>query len=266
PARIVSKLLKGSYFYNHDNLAFKLRLLLNRVVDLNDWYFYGYDAHELSYLYTDTTLASLPQIFPDEQKTKLSSFETLYWETQINQDIKHYINENVMVKSGRVADMLDISLRESYLDTDVVDFLVSLDHPFKRSGSLIDHLRGNIKTKFLHRKAMEGLLPQEIMKKPKQGGFVPVMIFLDDPDLRRRIYNHLLNSEAIREYFTIDNLNTLFSDYERILGKTIYWHNFYNSKANRILFLLTFDIWHHFYMKNHVLDIEPLPLSEYLLP
>jgi len=94
----------------------------------------------------------------------------LYLETQITQDLRHYVNENVMVKSGRMADMLNLALRESYLDRDVADFLVSLDFPLKRSGDLLDHFRGNIKTKFLHRKAMEGLLPLEIMNKPKQGG------------------------------------------------------------------------------------------------
>ena len=99
-----------------------------------------------------------------------------------------------------MADMLDLTLRESYLDVEVADFLVSLDFRLKRSGDLIDHLRGKFKTKFLHRKAMEDLLPHEVMTKPKQGGFVPVMIFLNDPKLRKRIYRHLAqfrNYEAI---------------------------------------------------------------------
>jgi len=169
-----------------------------------------------------------------------------------------------MVKSGRMADMLDLTLRESYLDTEVADFLVPLDFRLKRSGDLMEHLRGKFKTKFLHRKAMEDFLPNEIMTKPKQGGFVPVMIFLKDPELRKRIYRHLLNSEVIKGYFRTDYLKTIFSNYERIQGQKIYWHNFYNSKANRILFLLTFDIWHTYYMQNQALDIEPRSLSEYL--
>jgi asparagine synthase (glutamine-hydrolysing) len=210
-------------------------------------------------------LANVPKIFPDQPTNSPSSLAALYQETQINQDIKHYINENVMVKSGRMADMLGLTLRESYLDNEVVDFLVSMDYPLKRSGDLLDHLTGNIKTKFLHRKAMEDLLPSEIMTKPKQGGFVPVMIFLKDPELRKRIYRHLLNSEVIKEYFNVDYLNVLFSNYERMQGNKIYWHNFYNSKANRILFLLTFDIWHHLYIQNNSLDVTPMPLSEYLL-
>lgn len=269
-----ARAIKGRYFYEHDNLAFKFRMLWDRAIDLNNWYFYGYDDHELKRLYRDPSLSNIPKIFPDHSETGSSqpvtrnmnyvSFPVLYLETQINQDLKHYVNENVMVKSGRMADMLNLTLRESYLDTEVTDFLVSLDYSLKRSGDLLDHLEGRIETKFLHRRAMDRLLPQEIMNKPKQGGFVPVMIFLKDQDLRKKIYHHLLSSEIIKEYFRTDYLNNLFESYEEFQGKKIYWHNFYNSKANRILFLLTFDIWHHFYIKNNALEMSPPSLSNYI--
>ena len=269
PGWTFAKIFKNPYFYEHDNLAFKLRMLWDRAIDLNNWYFYGYDKTELHSLHKNSTLAYIPEIFPDQSNTQhpntqQPSFADFYCETQIDQDLKHYVNENVMVKSGRMADMLDLTLRESYLDTEVTDFLVSLDYSFKRSGGLFDHLTGRIKTKFLHRKAMEDFLPTEIMIKPKQGGFVPVMIFLKDSDLRKRIYNYLLDSEVINEYFRIDYLKSLFENYEAMQGKKIYWHNFYNSKANRILFLLTFDIWYHFYIKNNPSEVIPPSLSEYL--
>jgi len=259
---------KSPYFYEHDNLAFKLRMLWDRAIDLNNWYFYGYDEHELKRLYRDPSLSNIPKIFPDFPYTQSPytlppSFGDFFYETQINQDLKHYVNENVMVKSGRMADMLDLTLTESYLDTEVTDFLVSLDYSLKRSGDLFDHLRGNITTKLLHRKAMENLLPPEIMTKPKQGGFVPVMIFLKDPELRKNIYRHLLNSEVMKEYFRIEYLKGLFENYEKMQGKKIYWHNFYNSKANLILYLLTFDIWHHFYIDNFERQISPPILSDY---
>jgi asparagine synthase (glutamine-hydrolysing) len=269
PGWTFAKIFKNPYFYEHDNLAFKLRMLWDRAIDLNNWYFYGYDENELYSLHKNSTLGYIPKIFSDNSNTQYSntehfSFADFFCETQINQDLKHYVNENVMVKSGRMADMLDLTLRESYLDVEVTDFLVSLDYPLKRSGNLLDHLAGKIKTKFLHRKAMEDLLPPEIMTKPKQGGFVPVMIFLKNPELRKRIYRHLLNSAVMKEYFRIDYLETLFENYEKMQGKKIYWHNFYNSKANRILFLLTFDIWYNFYMKNNSLEIIPPTLTEYL--
>jgi asparagine synthase (glutamine-hydrolysing) len=264
PSRLAAKILRGEYFYERDNLAFKVRLLLNRAVDLNNWYFYGYDEHELSLIHKDPKRKAVPNIFLNGKTANLASFPSLYHNTQMNQDLTHYVNENVMVKSGRMADMIDVILRESYLDVDVTDFLVSLDYPLKRSGNLLDHFRGRVQTKFLQRKAMEGLLPPEIMSKSKQGGFVPVMIFLKDWELRNSIYYYLLNSEVIKEYFNIDYLRKMFSQYEDFQGKKIYWHNFYNSKANRILFLLTFDIWHHFYIDNDPLTVSPMPLNEYL--
>ena len=126
----------GDYFYKHDNWAFKFRLFWQRATDLNDWYFYGYDQNELLCLYKDKSLAYLPNIFinhshiqhfnPLSPSPLLLSFSDFYRDTQINQDLKHYVNENVMVKSGRMADMLDLTLREPYLDIEVTDFLVSL--------------------------------------------------------------------------------------------------------------------------------------------
>lgn len=262
-ARAAGSLLRGPFFYDRDNWAFKLRLFWNRAVDLNDWYFYGFDVHELSHACKDPAMARVPRIF-DGQEVDVSSFAALYRHTQIHQDIRHYVNENVMVKSGRMADMLGIILHESFLDTDVADFLVGLEFRYKRGGNLLDHLRGRCTSKLLHRRAMEGILPEEILHKPKQGGFVPVMLFLRDAGLRRRIYEYLLRSKVMKEYFRSDYLSSLFNAYEDYQAKPVYWANFLNSKANRILFLLTFDIWHRYYLENDPLRVEVTTLSEYL--
>ncbi|MBN2034864.1 MAG: asparagine synthase [Deltaproteobacteria bacterium] len=263
PLSFAARRLKGDFYYNRDNLAFKGRLMLSRVADLNDWYFYGYDQNELDLLHKNSMLSRVPRIFPVDG-SRPSSYESLYLEAEIDQDIKHYANENVMVKSGRMADMLDLTLRESYLDPEVTDFIVSLPYRFKRQGDLLDHLRGKVKTKYLHRETAKEILPPEVLVKPKQGGFVPVMIFLKDRALRESIYRRLEKSEAIDEYFNPEAVKAVFANYEQNVGKKIYWHNFYNSKANRILFLLTFDLWHHFYIANNPIDAVPPTLSEYL--
>jgi asparagine synthase (glutamine-hydrolysing) len=163
-----------------------------------------------------------------------------------------------------MADMTGLSLRESFLDLELADFLVSLDYRFKRSGTLLDHFRGRVQSKLLHRKAMEGILPQEILNKPKQGGFVPVALFLGDSGLRQRIYGHLLKSKIIGEYFRADYLTTLFGQYESYQSRPVYWPNFLNSKANKILFLLTFDIWHYLFVDNDPNSVHVPGLSDYL--
>jgi len=57
------------------------------------------------------------------------------------------------------------------------------------------------------------------MRKPKQGGFVPVMIFLRDVELRKNIYRHLLDSEVMKEYFRMEYLETLFEITKKCRGK-----------------------------------------------
>ncbi len=90
------------------------------------------------------------------------------------------------------------------------------------------------------------------------------MIFLGEKKKREEIYRRLVSSRIIREYFRVDVLQNLFKQYEALQGKEIYWHNFHNSKANRILFLLTLDIWHSLYIVNDPLEAKVASLSDFL--
>ena len=125
-SQAVTRSMRGDLFYNRDNILFKTRLLLNRVNDLNDWYFYGYDARELSDLYQDKALGRVPQIIDNRLRLPSRSYEDMYNFVLVHQDLLHYANENVMVKSGRMANSLGMTIRESFLDKEVVDFLLSL--------------------------------------------------------------------------------------------------------------------------------------------
>jgi len=182
----------------------------------------------------------------------------------IHQDLLHYANENVMVKSGRMANALGMTLRESYLDTDVVDFLLSLDLQLKRKGSIVDLLRGTSKAKYLHRITVGDLLPREIMNKPKQGGFVPLRVFMRDPSLRQRVYAQLLNSELMKRHFRLDYLKAIFETYEQAETRATNWYNYYSSKVNRIMFLLVFDLWHKLFVENKTLSTPSPKLKDYL--
>jgi len=260
----LKRLMKGDLFYNRDNVLFKTRLLLSRVNDLNDWYFYGYDDRELSDLYDDKQLSSVPKIFDNHPRLSGRQYEDFYDYVQVNQDLLHYVNENVMVKSGRMANALGMTLRESFLDKEVADFLLSLELQLKRKGSFADLLRGRSKAKYLHRVAFGGLLPSEIMNKPKQGGFVPLRVFMGDPSLRQRIYNHLLNSELMKSHFRMDYLKSMFDAYEEAETRPAYWYNYYSSKVNRIMFLLVFDLWYKQFVENGALSAPSSRLKDYL--
>ncbi len=260
----VTRAMRGDLFYNRDNVLFKTRLLLCRVNDLNDWFFYGYDARELSDLYRDETLSRVPKIIDNRLRLPAPGYDEMYDFVLVNQDLLHYANENVMVKSGRMANFLGMTIRESFLDKEVVDFLLSLERRLKRKGSITDLLRGTSQAKYLHRVAVAKLLPSEIMNKPKQGGFVPLRVFMSDPSLRKRIYDHLLNSTLMKSLFRMDYLKSLFDAYEKAEARPAYWYNYYSSKVNRIMFLLVFDLWHRQFVENDALTAPAPRLKDYL--
>jgi len=124
--------------------------------------------------------------------------------------------------------------------------------------------RSRAKAKYLHRVAVRNLLPREILEKPKQGGFVPLRVFLRDESLRQRIYRHLLESKLIQAHFRPDYLKSLFEIYERAESRSGYWYNYYSTKVNRILFLLVFDIWHKQFVENGSLSSPSTNLRDYL--
>lgn len=264
PAQALSRSLTAPFFNERDNAAFRLHLLLDRVVDLNNWYTYGYGERELSALFKDPADGVVPRLFRDQDGAIAASFAELYDRTLRNQDVHHYINENLMVKAGRMADMLGLRLRESYLDVEVTDFLVSLAFPLRRSGGLVDHLVGRAQTKYLHRLAVAELLPPEVLVKRKQGGFVPVMMLLGDDTLRNRVYRHLLKSEVLDSLFRREALEKLLAGYERAQQRGTRWRNFLIARANRILFLLTLDIWYHYYLRSRPSETMPVGLGDYL--
>jgi asparagine synthase (glutamine-hydrolysing) len=263
-SQAVTNSMRGDLFYNRDNILFKTRLLLCRVNDLNDWYFYGYDARELSDLYKDKALSRVPQIIENRLRLPSRSYDDMYNFVLVNQDLLHYANENVMVKSGRMANSLGMTIRESFLDKEVVDFLLSLERRLKRKGSIADLLRGTSKAKYLHRVAVGELLPGEIMNKPKQGGFVPLRVFMGDSSLRKKIYTYLLNSDLMKSHFRMDYLKSMFDAYEQAETRPAYWYNYYSSKVNRIMFLLVFDLWHKQFVENDSLSSPPTRLKDYL--
>jgi asparagine synthase (glutamine-hydrolysing) len=68
----------------------------------------------------------------------------------------------------------------------------------------------------------------------------------------------------MKEYFRTDYLEDIFRKYEAAQGKEIRWPNYHNSKANRILFLLTLDVWHGLFLNGASNDSALPTLDEYL--
>lgn len=238
---------KGTAFYG-DNVLFKLKVLLDRSASFNNWFFWGFDDHELKQLCNFPIPPTAFDVFPNDVDALNHSFSDYYQHSLIHQDIEHYCCQNLLVKSYAISQMFGLYERDPYLDYNLVDFLLSLELPLKRKGSLTAYFRNKSQSKYLHRLAMTKILPPSILSRPKRGGFVSTALLLVDPQKRNSIFHYIQTSDLLSNYFCRIYVSNLLSDYETMISRPPYWEHHRDSKANKILYLLTLALWYDIFV------------------
>lgn len=84
---------------------------------------------------------------------------------------RFYLQDDILTKVDRASMMVSLETRAIFLDNDLVDFCQKLPHRFKfRNGS----------GKYLLKKAMADILPNDIVSRPKKGLGIPLMQWLKE--------------------------------------------------------------------------------------
>lgn len=103
-------------------------------------------------------------------------------------DLAMAIAQNDLVKVNGACKHHHVGVRFPYLDPALVDFTGRLGPRYK--------LRG-LQKRFLFKQAMSGILPIEILQKPKQGFGLPVAVWLkDDPAMQAQVRTVLLDERT----------------------------------------------------------------------
>jgi len=84
-----------------------------------------------------------------------------------------YLQDNILTKVDRAAMMNGLEVRSVFLDNDLVDFVRQLPHELK--------YRGGIR-KYVLKKALAGLVPEDILTRKKKGFGIPLMDWLKQQD------------------------------------------------------------------------------------
>jgi len=87
---------------------------------------------------------------------------------------KLYLQDAILVKVDRASMMNSLEVRSPYLDIDLVDFVRRIPHSYK-------YRRG--RTKYILKRALEPLLPKEILHRPKKGFGIPIAGWFKDGHL-----------------------------------------------------------------------------------
>jgi asparagine synthase (glutamine-hydrolysing) len=78
---------------------------------------------------------------------------------------KIYLQDDILTKVDRASMMHSLEVRAPYLDIELVDFVRTIPHRYKYRNGV---------TKYILKKALEPVLPHNILYRPKKGFGVPI--------------------------------------------------------------------------------------------
>jgi asparagine synthase (glutamine-hydrolysing) len=84
---------------------------------------------------------------------------------------RFYLQDGVLAKVDRASMSVALEVRAPFLDNDLVDFARRLPHRYKYRGGT---------TKYLLKRALRGVVPEQILARRKQGFAVPIGAWLKD--------------------------------------------------------------------------------------
>lgn len=143
---------------------------------------------------------------------------------EIYLDLRFMMTDSVLMKVDRMSMASSLEIRVPLLDHVLVSFLASLPGDWKLH---------RMTTKYIFRAALEGLLPDKIVHRGKQGYSLPVKHLLRG-QLRDYMIERLHSSAILREYMHMDAIDTLIEE-----------HTAMRQNHNHTLWaLLNVAIWH----------------------
>jgi asparagine synthase (glutamine-hydrolysing) len=145
-------------------------------------------------------------------------------------DINFYMAEDILTKVDRASMAVSLEVRAPFLDPRVAQFAASLPLEYK--------LKGN-KGKYILKKAVEPLLPKEILQRPKKGFGIPIAEWLKGR--LNPLMNDLLAPERIKNQglFDVAFVQKLINEHETGAA----------SHHKQLWTLLVFQLWFDNFLK-----------------
>ncbi|HKS43357.1 MAG TPA: asparagine synthase (glutamine-hydrolyzing) [Blastocatellia bacterium] len=141
-------------------------------------------------------------------------------------DSKTYLPGDIMTKVDRMSMAHSLEAREPLLDHKLIEFVAQIPASLKLRGA---------ETKSILKRAIRGLIPDEIIDRKKQGFDVPIQHWFKK-DLRAMLLDTLTGSRARqRGYFKPGAVEAILDEHMR--GR--------RDNSRHLWGLLTLELWHH---------------------
>jgi asparagine synthase (glutamine-hydrolysing) len=152
------------------------------------------------------------------------------WDVIMDYYCRFYLTGDINVKVDRATSAVGLEARAPFLDTDVVSFACRLPPELRMDGLV---------TKRILKTAMRGLLPDEILDRPKQGFGVPVARWMKEdllPLLREELHPEKIKREG---FFAAETVTRILD--EHVSGR--------HDHRKQLWTLLVFEQWLRHYGK-----------------
>ena len=144
-------------------------------------------------------------------------------------DMRLYLENDILVKLDRASMMASLEGRVPLLNNDFVEYATRLPLDLK--------LRG-LRSKFLFKRALRGILPDSILKRPKKGFGIPVAHWFRGP-LKEQMLSVLSPERIARKgFFEPAAVAGLIDDH--LAGRV--------DNRKQLWTLFVFDLWHDGYL------------------
>jgi asparagine synthase (glutamine-hydrolysing) len=121
-------------------------------------------------------------------------------------DSKTYLPGDILTKVDRMSMAASLEARVPLLDHKLIEFVTRIPSEFKMKGA---------ETKHIFKRAVRGLVPDEILDRPKQGFGLPIQKWINQ-ELRSYIRDVLLDKRTReRGYFDQNYVQVLLDEHER---------------------------------------------------
>ena len=119
-------------------------------------------------------------------------------------DSKTYLPGDILTKVDRMSMANSLEARVPLLDHKLIEFVMNIPPELKMKG---------LETKYILKKAMEGIVPREILYREKQGFGIPISEWIN-VQLRERIHSDLSDKRTLeRRYFEKSYIQTLLDEH-----------------------------------------------------
>ncbi len=161
-------------------------------------------------------------------------------------DSKSYLPGDILTKVDRMSMAVSLEARVPLLDHKLIDFVDGIPSSLKMKG---------LESKYIFKRALRGLVPEDILKRPKQGFGMPMQEWINR-QLRTRMRETLTEKRAReRGLFNSRTIDVLLDEHER--GR--------RDHSSSLWALLMLELWFRTFV-DHAPDAPTASQSATLIP